>query len=373
MDGAEGSKFTPGLQWSATQVAGQWHARCDHAMILVRDRDEPALACALLLGGVSRGRLLPDVWHSHDAGATWQCSTERAAWGARSGLAAAGLRSGRALVVAGTGGRGLHRDVWRSEDSTGCTWVQLSEGPWLARYGHSLLVAEVAGAEVLVLLGGVGLRRYFNDVWRSVDGGETWEQAAPHTPFAPRAATATAATSSGLLLLAGGRGEDTYFSDIWSSTDVGSTWSELNWEGASPLPLSGSALVPLGDETFLLLGGFRGDQHCSEVWQVSVSSHQKEVRWKSLPNPGWQPRYCHRAVLWERSLIILTGGYGIVDGDFGDTWTSPSLRSLLHDLSRLRLLGRSFVKRYGISMEVWTDAILPCLLPNALMRHKAES
>ena len=263
---------------------------------------------------------------------------------------------------------------------------------------------EIAGTEVLLLLGGVGLRRYFNDVWRSVDGGETWAQVASQTPFAPRAATATAVTSSGLLLLAGGRGEDTYFSDIWVSSDVGSTWAELTWEGASPLPLSGASLVLLQNDTFLLLGGFDGKKHCNQVWQVSVSKNRRDVQWKSLPKPGWQPRYCHRAVLLGESLIILTGGglryyrgtftgillsggldkgvpyyrnpaggYGLADGDFGDTWTSPCLHLLQRKLSTLRLLGRSFVKRFGITSEVWTGAVLPCLLPHALTSSKAES
>ena len=300
-------------------------------------------------------------------GASWQCSTPSAPWPARAGLAAAGLKSGRALVVAGTGGRGLHQDVWRSEDSIGRNWAQLAEGPWLPRYGHSLLVADIAGAEVLVLLGGVGLRRYFNDVWRSSDGGETWEQAASRTPFAPRAATAAAVTSSGLLLLAGGRGEDTYFFDMWLSADVGSSWSELTWDGTSPLPLSGAALVPMEKETFLILGGFDGGKHCNHVWQFSVSSCLKSVHWKRLPDASWKPRYCHRAVLLDRSLIILTGGYGIADGDFGDTWTSPSLDSLRRESFRLQLLGRAITKRYGITTEVWTGSILPCLLPDMLI------
>ena len=366
MDGCDGSELALGSRWAPTLAPVQWHARCDHALILVRDDLSPVVR-TLILGGVSRGRVMQDVWHSSDAGATWECSTASAPWPARGGLAAAGLKSGRALVVGGTGGRGLHRDVWRSDDSAGRTWVHLREGPWLARYGHSLIAMDVAGTEVLVLLGGVGLRRYFNDVWRSPDGGETWEQAASNTPFAPRAATAAAATSSGFLLLAGGRGEDTYFADVWLSTDVGSTWSELTWEGISPLPLSGAALVPLQNDSFLLLGGFDGNKHLNQVWKVVVSHSRRDICWKNLPDPGWQPRYCHRAVLLERSVIILTGGYGIADGDFGDTWTSPSLPSLHREVLRLQLLGRGIQKKHQITSETWAGAVLPCLLPETLL------
>ena len=90
----------------------------------------------------------------------------------------------------------MHNDVWRSAD--GLVWEELtSDAPWAARSYHGV---EAVG-ESLILFGGQGPVEFFNDVWRSDDGGRTWSKVLAHAPWAPRAGFKSMVVNDTILIL----------------------------------------------------------------------------------------------------------------------------------------------------------------------------
>ena len=132
-----------------------------------------------------------EVRQSTNSGGNWttlraegglggECSGDAAMWSARNDMAYAymPLRN-RILLAGGWSSEGLEQDVWGSDDGGTC-WFQLtadSDGTAPNEYGGaSLVVATLGGVEILVLAAGSdsGFNE-LNSVYRSLDGGASWE------------------------------------------------------------------------------------------------------------------------------------------------------------------------------------------------------
>ncbi|CAK0856556.1 unnamed protein product, partial [Prorocentrum cordatum] len=99
------------------------------------------------------------------------------------------------VMAGGKGEDGPLGDVWRSWDG-GLSWEEVAaSAPWAARSGAAAVAVGREEAEIL-LLGGFAARDYLADVWLSADAGQSWSQVCPAAPWAPRYCHAAVAVSS---------------------------------------------------------------------------------------------------------------------------------------------------------------------------------
>ena len=209
--------------------------------------------------------------------------------------------------------------VWRSADG-GLTWDQVAAGTLFT--GRSAHTAEVIG-DAIYLLGGTGSgTNRFNDVWTSADRGVTWRQAAATTPRYPaRYAHSSALLGSTLYVIAGstisGASED-----IWQSTNQGSTWSRVT-NLANFGSNFGHASVVVGNRVYVI-GGFQGSGHVNNVWRSAAT-----VDGTNWPQVATGTRFSSRR---NHSAVVLDGAIYVIGGrsrndevwrsaDQGVTWT----------------------------------------------------
>ena len=125
---------------------------------------------------------------------------------------------------------------------------------------------------------GLGSRKY-DDVWRSSDGGETWDQVAQGTRFSPRYDFGLVGWSDGSLYLIGGATGDNQSgaeNSVWKSTDRGAAWSEVLSNDAAAAnrfkERYGFGLAELGNDLYIIGGrkGYgSGQTEYTDVWKSS--------------------------------------------------------------------------------------------------------
>ena len=200
----------------------------------------------------------------------------------------------------------MHNDVWRSAD--GLVWEELtSDAPWAARSYHGV---EAVG-ESLILFGGQGAVEFFNDVWRSDDGGKTWSKVLAHAPWAPRAGFKSMVVNDTILIFSGGDGNlhRTFYSDVWASSDKGATWeqrcAQTPWKGRA-----GAQVVSI-NSSLLLMGGdndrpaWNADgPNFHDVWR----SGDGGASWEPLGNASWSVRTGHQCATPDGTSIYCIGG-----------------------------------------------------------------
>lgn len=309
------------MQWTQQSEVAPWPSRSQAGLAALPGGE------LLLLGGLVGPR--SDVWKSKDNGTSWQRVVEVAPWPARSGHGVTVLPGGAVLVVGGAGAGGRKfADAWRSVD-VGATWHRLTHAaPWAPRSGH--VVAALDGGVVLVLGGATAEGEVLNDIWRSPDGGQSWDRLLEAAPWPARAfAGSTSLQHSGkssVLVLGGSAGEDSLLDDIWCSDDGGSTW-DLVLDGAPWAPRRGHvvAAVPApgvafdaNEEALLMMGGFCSQGPQADVWR----SLDGGSTWKQLLKEAeWAPRLEHRAAVLPDGSVVMIGGQASSKGGYlNDVW-----------------------------------------------------
>lgn len=319
------------MEWVACCEAVPWPARARAAALALPS------GAVLLLGGLTGPR--HDVWHSRDRGATWQ-QLPSPPWSARSGHCAAALASGRIVLLAGASDTGLQLgDVWCSDDE-GTSWRQLAVAkPWPARSGGCLLALA---DDLLLLLGGSGPGgEPLNDVWRSADGGASWEMVLESAPWPARTWAAAAACGRGAsgpataVLLGGLAAGDRLLDDVWRSEDGGENWELVAdcaaWgprRSACAVVVDGAAAGVAGD-VLVLLGGLTASRNftrlaaagpLSDIW----ASPDGGASWARIAQEApWPARLDHNAVaLADGAVLVLGGSRGDegAGGHLNDVW-----------------------------------------------------
>jgi len=286
----------------------------------------PDGAVLTLTGKSHSGRSsLADVWRSDDSGASWY-ELPTPPWPPRRQASVAVLPDGQVLLLAGGSADGRLGDAWRSDDG-GKSWRQLQTPPWPARW-QACAVALHDGS-VLLLAGesdgdGEGVQSSSGtadssclaDVWRSYDGGETWQQL-PTPPWPARRQASAGVLADGSVLLVGGwlGSEHSYFDDAWRSDDGGVSWSRLPpppWP-----PRYGACMITQTDDSVVVMGGESYGVFLADVWRSSDRCRT----WRQLPKPPWPPRVGAAGVSLPSGAALVLTGHGD-DKFLGDVWQS---------------------------------------------------
>ncbi len=251
----------------------------------------------------------PDVWRSTD-GAHWEQVTAAAPFGPRV-LHMVGVYKGALYVMGGqldiADPATCLSDVWRSTDG-GSSWERLADAPWAPR---GMVYSLVEHAGFLWLVGGGtyddGPRTYYNDVWRF--DGQTWENVLPNgvAPWAPREYHNVFGWRGELWLSSGYEADDQNHADVWHSTD-GMTWIELPGRAFAPGHADGLAVTPDGPVHA------SGNAFDSEVYQLRIEHGAPVVGWDAAtgqaplvaeddPRPLWL-----EAQLGGQPAVRVSGG-----------------------------------------------------------------
>ncbi|MFO0553088.1 MAG: IPT/TIG domain-containing protein [Polyangiaceae bacterium] len=256
----------------------------------------------------------PDVWRSAN-GVDWELVTNAAPWGPRV-LQMVGVYAGDLYVMGGqldiSDPATCLSDVWRSSDG-GFTWEELPDAPWAPR---GMVYSLVEHAGYLWLVGGGTYddapRTYYNDVWRF--DGQTWEEVLSNgdAPWAPREYHNVFAWRGELWLSSGYEADDQNHGDVWHSVD-GVNWLELPARGFAPGHADGLAVTPDGPVHA------SGNAFDREVFRMQIES--------AAPVSSWAP------ISGGAPLLVAPGPRPM------------SLSSSMNGLPAIRLSGGAVLRR----------------------------
>jgi len=367
---------------AAPDLSGPWELQAGSVLVERSGHTSVVLpdGTILIMGGYGEDGYLNDIWRSVDGGDTWFLVTEQAEWPGRSGHTSVVLADGEIVLMGGITEGGIRKnDVWHSTDA-GVSWSLLTDAAlWSPRYAHTSVVLPEDGS--IVLMGGnigIYLENHAHDVWRSDDGGETWQEQTHLAEWRGRYDHASVALSDDSILVIAGKikgyvkingvkqSEYTLTDNsVYISTDQGQTW-----EARTGLPRSvgGHSSVVLSDDGVVVMGGhyyspFDGGQsiYRDNVWR----SDDAGLTWNELTNdPGWLGRNNHTGVALADDTIVLMGGYN--GNNWNDVWRSsdqgPSWENIAcaewsqrSGSSSVVLLDGSILLMGGTDGSTWND------------------
>ena len=240
---------------------------------------------------------------------------------------ASAVLNGDLYVIGGrTTGTENSNEVWRSADG-GLTWDQAAAGTtadntlFTPRSAHT---AEVIG-DAIYLLGGTGDgTSRFNDVWTSSDRGVTWRQVAT-APRYPARAMHSSAVLGGTLYVIAGSTRRGVVQDIWRSTDLGSAWNRIT-NFANFGRIMNHASVVAANRVYVI-GGLQlpSVSYDDRVWR-SPTAIRAGTNWTQVATgTRFSGRESHSAVVLDGAIYVI-GGLSRNDevwrsADQGVTWT----------------------------------------------------
>lgn len=206
------------------------------------------------------------------------------------------------------------------------TWTKLADGPWSAREG----LMAVTTPKGIYMTGG---RDFFgakatSDVWFTTNGS-TWEQM-PKPPFPARAYHAMFYHNDCLFVMGGqkvGFIGNPFFNDVWTSCDGAQTWKSL---GNAPWKTrAGIAFETFGGKMVVAGGCYGGSIGSSRKFLNDVWASEDGIKWEQYTNNAtWSARSGARLVTFDGKLLLLAGEVGFTpDTQDGDIWSTGDLHS----------------------------------------------
>jgi hypothetical protein len=184
------------------------------------------------------------------------------------------------LAVGGSGGAGA---VWHSDDGAAWTLTSLPAPP----AGATELMTAVAAAGGGYVAGGYdesATAQKTATFWRSVDG-VTWVRATAQLPAGASEVTGIVVVNPASLVAVGISGDERRGSTaVWRSTDGGASWQSVT----SPAFASGRMLAVAASGTGVAAVGERWDQTGAAAWFSSDGSAWVSSSGTGLDNVGLQ-------------------------------------------------------------------------------------
>ena len=171
-----------------------------------------------------------------------------------------------------------------------------------------------------------------NEVWRSSDGGFTWDQVAGGTRFTDRGNHESVVLDGALYVIAGAAGNSgtTGRDDVWRSTDRGVSWIRVTPTGANvPFPMDYDFASAVRGDTMYVMGGIQRPPftRLDQVWR----STDRGATWTQATNatdPKFSARSTAAAVVLGSTgaarLYVIGGKTSSTLGNEGldDVWES---------------------------------------------------
>jgi hypothetical protein len=232
---------------------------------------------------------------------------------------------------------GYQCDVWRSSDPSNVNgWSRVAESDNVGWTGRMLAVCASHGGNLYVMGGQDGLlggppypfssamtATFYNDVWRSTDGGATWSQITASAGWSARGITNRAPSWLGRIWLVGGGQYETaapvdvnprtYENEVWSSAD-GVTWTQ---HANAPWAARQYHNVEVFDGKLWVMGGYDAGGNPGgnrrDVWWTANGED-----WTYHGEAPWY--YCHASGTCAvesgpmRGLWHATGNGSLLDG-----------------------------------------------------------
>ncbi len=246
-----------------------------------------------------------EVWSSFD-GRHWKLEVEQAPWEPRH-TAGYVVHRGKMWIVGGDAIQGHYQnDVWSSAD--GIHWKKVADNvPW----GPRVLHYTVAFNDRIWVMGGQTLPQFapekevfYRDVWSSADGVQ-WDKVIDEAAWPQRGMIGGSVVLDGRMWVLGGGTYDTpqhpdrrFFNDVWSSVD-GHYW-ERHIEHAPWAPRQYHEIAVFDDKMWVLEGWNKTNRN--DVWYSSDGA-----AWHELPETPWQPRHAASVFVHDNALWVVAG------------------------------------------------------------------
>ena len=204
-------------------------------------------------------------------------------------------------------------EVWRSSDG-GLTWDQQAADAAKRFSPARNLHSSVVLGEDIYVIAGVNSSGNLNDVWKSADRGVSWNRMTGNAAFSARYFAAAGVLDDAIYLMGGFRGTGAYLNDVRRSTD-GVTWTDVtNTTNTSPPRFPGrlapaSVVLPGsgagGTDELYYIGGLTNTPGTPQ----NVYKSSDGTTWTQLtPVPGFaNNRYNHTAVVLGGDIYMIAG------------------------------------------------------------------
>ena len=225
------------------------------------------------------------------------------------------------------GGVSVLRDneVWRSPDG-GTTWDRLESSDPSKRFSaRDLHSSVVRGSDIYVIAGrfaSAGSAAYLDDVWKSSDGKDWTKATGTSNLFIARHRHGSAVLGDDIYVISGSRpfGVAGSSANIWKSADGGTNWTKLNQRAASTGPLGRRSFgLEVLENNFYLTGGDGPVGSPSEVWEYSDDpTNPGDIRLTKVNVSAntFTGRQQHSSAVLSGALYVIGGRENIAG-----TWT----------------------------------------------------
>ena len=222
-------------------------------------------------------------------------------------------------------------EVWRSSDG-GLTWDQVAGGTrFTDRGNHESVVLDGALYVIAGAAGNFGTTGR-NDVWRSADRGVSWSRVTPtgaSVPFPMDYSFASAVLGTTMYVMGGIRFTPfTRFNEVWQSTDRGATWTQATNATDPKFPArSATASVVMGSAgaaRLYVIGGTTtsgaGTGGLDDVWESSDGTSWTHVNASAASSDKFPARNKHSTAVLGDTVYVIAGDQG--GATRRDVWTS---------------------------------------------------